>query len=421
MTGTNPQEISLAPYAPLPWQYPVLRDKSEVVLLTGGAGGGKSRTYAEKVHMYLQKYPGATGLMIRKTREAATRSCVPMMWETVIGGVRSGVQFNRSESFFRYPNGSVLYTGGMKDDEQRQAIRSIGGKGAVDIIWVEEANKITLEDYQELLARLRGTAASWQQIGLTTNPDYPLHWINQRLIIGGEARVYYSDATLNTYNSPQYIGRLKTLTGTQKQRLVDGKWVQAEGVIYENFDIYDGGNVTDEADYNPDWPIVWGVDDGYAQGKGKGSDSYHPRVFLLCQYTPTGGLNVFAEYYKTQELPELSLKNVLEMPYPTPEIAYVDSSAAELKTRIWTKSIQTLGATHKVTEGIKNLRRLIGDGNGVRLLKVHPRCVELIGEMQSYSKAESVVAVVGEPKPAKVNDHGPDALRYAAWRLRFEE
>jgi phage terminase large subunit len=417
---TAPTLRRLAPYAPLDWQYPVLRDKSEVVLLTGGAGGGKSRTYAEKVHMYLQKYPGATGLMIRKTREAATRSCVPMMWETVIGGVLSGVQFNRSESFFRYPNGSVLYTGGMKDDEQRQAIRSIGGKGAVDIIWVEEANKITLEDYQELLARLRGTAADWQQIGLTTNPDYPLHWINQRLIIGGEAKVFYSNATLNSYNSPQYIGRLKTLTGTQKQRLVDGKWVQAEGVIYDNFDTYEGGNVTEEAEYNPDWPIVWGVDDGYAEGRGKGSDSYHPRVFLLCQYTPQGGVHVFGEYYKTLEVEEISIRNVLAMTPVRPEMAYIDSSAAQLKGRIWSEGIQTFGGTHVVTEGIKNVRRLICDGNGVRLLKIHPRCVELIGEMQSYSKAESVVAIAGEPKPAKLNDHGPDALRYIAWTKRFE-
>jgi hypothetical protein len=415
-----PKIIPLAPYAPLDWQYPVLRDKSEVVVLTGGAGGGKSRTYAEKVHMYLQKYPGATGLMIRKTREAATRSCVPMMWETVMGGVRSGVQFNRSESFFRYPNESVLYTGGMKDDEQRQAIRSIGGKGAVDIIWVEEANKITLEDYQELLARLRGTAADWQQIGLTTNPDYPLHWINQRLIVGGEANVYYSDATLNPFNAPKYLDRLQTLTGTQFLRLVKGQWVQGEGVIYDNFNTYEGGNVTEDADFNPAWPIFWGVDDGYAQGQGKGTESYHPRVFLLGQYTPQGGLNIFAEDYKTLELPEAGLKRVLAMPYPLPEIAFVDSSAAELKTRIWNEGIQTIGGTHIVTEGIKNLRRLVGDGNGMRLLKVHPRCTELIAEMLSYSKAESKVAVVGEPKPAKVNDHGPDALRYAAWKLRFE-
>jgi phage terminase large subunit len=415
-----PRTVKIARYSPLPWQLAPLRDKSQVVLLTGGAGGGKSRTYAEKVHAYLLKYSGATGLVVRKTRDAANRSCVPMLWDTVMGGQKSGIEHNRSDHIFRYHNGSVLYTGGMKDEGQREAIRSIGGKGALDIIWAEEANKLTEEDFQELLVRLRGTAGPWQQLGLTTNPDSPMHWINKRLILGREASVYYSDANDNPYNAPGYLKILQTLTGTQRERLVLSRWVQAEGVIYDNFSVYLDGNVTEEAEYNPSLPIVWGVDDGYAEGKGKGTDSYHPRVFLLGQFTPQGGVNIFAEYYRTLEVEEMSLANVLALPYPPPEIAYVDSSAAQLKARIWAQSIHTAGATHAVTEGIKNVRRLICDGNGVRLLKIHPRCRDLINEMQSYTRDESVVAVGGEQKPAKVNDHGPDALRYMTWRLRFD-
>ena len=418
-TDSSAQIAPIAPYNPLDWSLAPLRDKSLVLLFTGSGGGGKSRTAGEKVHAFLLKYPGATGLVVRKTREAANRSCVPMLWETVIGGERSGIVYNRSDHIFKYPNGSVIYTGGMKNEEQRQAIRSIGGKGAVDIIWVEEANALDLRDYQELLVRLRGTAAPWRQIILTTNPDYPDHWINTRLILGGEARVYTSGARDNHHNPSDYLRILATLTGVQKQRLVDGLWVQAEGVIYETFSLYEDGNVTDEAEYDPNLPIVWGVDDGYAQGAGKGTDSYHPRVFLLGQYTATGGLNIFAEYYRTLEVEEASLKAVLDMRYPKPELAFVDSSAAQLKGRIWAQGIQTAGATHPVSEGIKNVRRLICDGNAVRLLKIHPRCRELIGEMQSYAQSDSPIVVNGEPKPAKKNDHGPDALRYMAHRLRF--
>jgi phage terminase large subunit len=410
----------IAPYEPLPWQLHPLRDKSLIVLMTGSAGGGKSRTAGEKGHAINLKYPGATGLVVRKTREAANRSCVPMLWQTVIGGECSGVQWNKSDNIFRYPNGSVIYTGGMKDEGQREAIRSIGGNGALDWIWAEEANALTFEDFQELKARLRGRAAPWLQMLLTTNPGPPSHWINQKLILGGEASVYTSGARDNPHNPPAYLQILETLTGVQRQRLVEGLWVQAEGVIYDNFSLYEDGNVTEEAEYNPAWPIVWGVDDGYAEGKGKGTDSYHPRVFLLGQFTPQGGVNIFAEYYRTLEVEEMSLANVLALPYPPPEIAYVDSSAAQLKARIWAQSIHTAGATHTVTEGIKNVRRLICDGKGVRLLKIHPRCRDLINEIQSYTRDESVVAVGGEQKPAKVNDHGPDALRYMTWRLRFD-
>lgn len=418
MSLQPPKIRKLAPYDPLGWQHAPMRDKSLVMLLVGGSGSGKSRCAAEKMHAYLMKYPGAIGLAVRKTREATNKSCVPTLWK-VMGGVRSGVNWNKSDNIFTYPNGSVLYTGGLKDEDQRESIRSIGGEGGVDIIWVEEATSLIEEDYNELLARLRHTAADWRQIILTTNPDAPGHWINKRLIIKREASVYSTVATDNPHLPASYFDTLETLTGTQYQRLVLNKWVQAEGVIYESFSYED--NVSVDAEYNPYLPVTWGVDDGYARGKGKGTESYHPRVFLLMQFTAQGGINVFAEYYRCLEVEETSLKNVIDMGYPTPDLAYVDSSAAQLKGRIWALGIQTTGATHAVTEGIKNVRRLVCDGKGVRLLKIHPRCEELIEEMQSYSTGDNVAAVVGETKPAKLNDHGPDALRYAAWRLRLTE
>lgn len=415
----SPKINVIAPYKPLPWQLAPLYDTFRVVLLTGAAGGGKSRCAAEKGHAFNLKYPGSTGLMVRKTRDAANKSCVPLMWEKVIGGERSGIRFNRSEHIFHYPNGSTTYTGGMNDESQREAIRSIGSEGGLDWIWVEEANKLTEKDFNELVARLRGTAAPWRQIILNTNPDYPAHWINQRLIVGREAHVYYSSAKDNPYLPSEYLQTLETLTGVQYQRLVLGLWVQAEGVVYDNFSLQENGNVTDEAEYNPDWPVVWGVDDGYAMGEGKGTMSYHPRVFLLAQYTPQGGLNIFAEYYRCLEVEETSLKTVLEMEYPPPQVAYVDSSAAQLKARIHMMGVQTVSATHVVTEGIKNVRRLICDGNGVRLLKIHPRCKELINEFQSYSYGDSDASVNGERKPLKLNDHGLDSCRYLATRLRY--
>jgi PBSX family phage terminase large subunit len=420
MIGTSQEEIDLAPFSPLGWHIAPWRDQSLVVLLSGGSGGGKSRFAAEKAHAYLLKYPGAVGLAVRKTQSATNQSCVPTLW-SVMGKSKSGIEWNKTDNIFTYPNGSVFYTGGMKDEDQREKIRSLGGEGGVDFIWIEEATALIEEDFNELLARLRHTAADWRQIILTTNPDAPGHWINKRLIVGQEASVYYSVAADNPYLPDSYFDTLKTLTGTQYQRLVLNKWVQSEGAIYDNFSLEPDGNVTEDAEYNPSLPIAWGVDDGYALGKGKGTESYHPRTFLLGQFTAQGGLNIFAEYAATLEVEERSLKHVIEMGYPLPEIAYVDSSAAQLKARIWGMGITTFGATHVVTEGIKNVRRLICDGNSVRLLKIHPRCKDLISDFQSYEYADSATAINGERRPAKLNDHHADALRYMAWKLRFDQ
>ncbi len=186
-------------------------------------------------------------------------------------------------------------------------------------------------------------------------------------------------------------------------------------------------STTTEAEYNPEWRVRWGVDDGYVYGKGPGTESYHPRVILFANITPQGFIHVFDEYYATGELSEVSIQKVLAMPdgkpsYRRPEIAYIDSSASELKTRVHNNNIQASGATHSVGEGIKNLRRFICDPDGVRMLKVHPRCVNLIREMVSYQYDEkSRMATAGERKPMKVDDHGPDALRYLLWSSRFNE
>ena len=410
-------------YQPLLWQeapyHDTRHDQLPIVLLTGSAGGGKSRLAGQILHRFLAEAPQpATGLMLRKAREWASKSITPFMKQTVIKGA---ADYKKSDMTFEYPNGSLLYIGGMRDDDQREAVRSIGGDGGLDIVWFEEANAFTQEDFNEILGRMRGKANGYTQILLTTNPDAPNHWINQRLIIGGEATVYYSGAKDNPYNPPEYRDKLEMMTGTQYERLVLGRWVQAEGAIYDNFSVEH--NVSEEADYNPAWMIRWGVDDGYAYGQGPGTSSYHPRVFLLGQITPQGGLHIFAEYYATGELPERSLQYLLnESEYPRPDAAYIDSSAVELKARLWEHDITTAGATHPVHEGIKNVRRLIADGQGMRLLRIHPRCTHLIRELQSYRYDDnSHVANIGEPKPLKVDDHGPDTLRYMTWDLRYND
>jgi PBSX family phage terminase large subunit len=404
----------------IPWQLEALEDQSYTVLLTGSAGGGKSRVGLEMLHRYLQRNPGATGLMMRKAREWAEKSIAPFMRQTVIGQSGRHIAIHKkADKLFEYANGSTLYYGGMKDDDQRESIRSIGGDGGLDIALFEEANAFTEDDYNEIIGRVRNTAGAYRQIILMTNPDAPTHWINRRLIIGQEAKVFYSSALDNPHNAPEYVENLNKMTGLLYDRLVLGKWVQAEGVIYDNFSVEH--NVTDEAEYNADWRVVWGVDDGYVRGRGPGTESYHPRVILFANITPTGAVHVFDEYVACEELSEVSLQNAVERPYKRPDIAYIDSSASEIKARLTGMGITNTGATHTVSEGIKNVRRFICDHNNQRMLKVHPRCTHLIREMASYRYDDkSKIAQVGEPKPLKIDDHSCDSLRYLMWHLRYQ-
>lgn len=421
-TGTRRQPTTrpIAVFQPLPWQIAPWRDKCRVLLLTGSAGGGKSRLAAEKLHGFCLRYPGAFALIVRKTRVSMTKGTVLFLKETVIGADPS-VAHLESKDYFRYRNGSILAYLGLEDEDQRERLKSIGPKGGVDIVWGEEATELEEADHNALLGRLRGPAADWRQIIYTCNPDAPTHWLHTRLIQGNEARVYYSGRADNPHNPADYDATMNSLTGIEDLRLNKGLWVQASGIVYDVWS--DGppdGNVTEAAEYIPDGgDVLWSVDDGYSGAKDPHSGQYtansHPRVFGLYQLRQDGTLCRFAESYAVQTLSEQHIAELLVLPYPLPEYAVVDSSAAELRGRLAEQGIGTYGGTHAVEEGIKVLRRFIApDANGRRRLLVHPRCTHFRAEMASYRYD----AATG--KPVKQFDHGPDEARMMAWKLRYE-
>jgi len=151
----------------LKWQTDPRHDVSRIVLLTGSAGGGKSRIAAQKLHDFCLRYRGATALVVRKARVSITNSAAEFLQESVIGN-DPRVRHMPSKSRFEYANRSKLMYTGLDDEEQRKRIRSIGGKGGIDIAWMEEATEFEEDDFNAVLARLRGQAAPWRQVILTT-------------------------------------------------------------------------------------------------------------------------------------------------------------------------------------------------------------------------------------------------------------
>jgi phage terminase large subunit len=205
-------------------------------------------------------YPHSTALALRKTRESVRNSVVSFFQNEIFGN-DPRINHKPSDYRFEYPNGSVIVYGGMKDKEQREAIKSIGQKGGVDIAWMEEATSFVNEDLDALAARMRGRAGPFRQIILTCNPDGPFHWIKRRLIDGREARVFSPRPEDNPANPPDYIDWLKSLTGIAYARMYLGEWVQADGMVYSAWTQRD--NVVDPFSIPASWEKFISVDFGY--------------------------------------------------------------------------------------------------------------------------------------------------------------
>lgn len=385
----------MSKFVPYPWQMAPLADRSLVILLEGSKGGGKSRLWCEKLYLLCKRYSGVMALMVRKTRESMTNSTVLFMDRTVRDNDPYCVH-KAGAHRFEFSNGSILAYGGMADAEQREQIRSIGQAGGLDAILMEEAVSFKEEDYNELFSTLRGNAMGWRQMMLATNPEGPMHWIYRRLIMGREAVVYRSSAVDNPANPKDYVENLSRLTGVQRQRLYEGKWVRAEGAIYDN---WTERNVDgDIAFYHPDLPVFWSVDDGYK----------NPRVILFCQELSDGTIIVFDEYYKSEQLPDQTIRECLALPYSPPALIVYDPSAVQFAAQLWNYPdvpLQTLAANNNVSEGIKAVRSYLNDGNDHISLYVHPRCQHTIIEMPTYTWSDSTALQGGDPKPVKENDH----------------
>ena len=411
----------------------------------GAAGPGKTECGVMEALRQI-RHPKYTGVIFRRSYQQLEDARGPIsrakLWYPAYGG-----QYNIARHEWTFPSGAQIFFRYLENDADLDNYQ--GAQYAY--IFFDELTQFLERQYLYLFSRCRVDEGSGLRAYIRSagNPGGVGHyWVKKRFITqalanrisyfrriddvdtrvdrgtpGAKSRSFVP-ATFrdNPMIGSDYVDNLEQLDPVTKARLKDGDWDAEDtaGRVYPNWSSI--LNVIEEADYKPDIAVRWGVDDGYAQGQGIGTESYHPRVILLAQLTPLGGLDVFAEYYRTQESDYLrSIDDVLGWGYPAPELAYIDSSAAMFKANLWKRDIITHGATHPVGEGIKNLRRLICDANGVRLVRVHPRCQNLIRELAGYQQDPHARFENGEPKPLKIDDHGPDALRYLTWSMRYGE
>lgn len=391
-----------------------------------------SHLAAEKMHALCLRYPGSTGLILRKAREQCRASVVDFMRTVVIGRDRN-ILFRPSEYRWRYRNGSSLIWGGMRDPDQREAIRSIGQQGGLDWLWMEEATAFEEEDFNELLPRMRGRAVEnyyllrgfsqeeayergFRQMLLTCNPDHPYHWIKQRLIDGGEAKVYYSKADDNFWNPNDYSDSLNKLTGAQRLRLRDGKWVSATGMVYPEWD--DSLHLIDRFPIPSEWPRFISVDFGYT----------HPFVALWGATDPDGRLYIYRQLYMTNRTTPVHAKTILTHTGRERIQAIICDHDSNQRALLESNGVEpTLKAFKDIEVGVQMVKqRLIMAGDGSPRLFVMRNSVVEIDQRQlirhkptsleqeiyfyQYDKPSLRLGLKEQPKP--VDNDACDALRY---------
>lgn len=401
-----------------------LLSQARVVGFVGGIGSGKTAVGAVKA---AQKINDGDGIVVgpnfphfAKSTWEQLRKWFP--WSRVVNGHLNHPYTQSKVLLVQTPNGiHKIYYGGIENPESWTG-------PTVNWFWFDEARrKDTRKEFDVLLGRIR-TGPNPQGY-VTTSPRGRIqgstHWLydvfveqnfppevlelfakeNRPLVEHIEASTEENKTNLD----PMYVATLRALyTGAYAEQELEGKFKVFEGLVLSNLS---EENFTEQAEFNPDLPVYWGVDDGFTKG--------HPRVILFAQIDPPY-INIFDEHVSTYEVAEESIRRALDKGYPTPMVARVDSAAAEFRARLWDLGIETSAGSHDVLEGVKHLRAMVRDGTGQVHLRFHPRCEFSIGEIQAYCYPDTVDGKfsANDPraaKPQKHSDNVADAARYLTW------
>lgn len=435
----------------------VLEIQDKEVLISGPAGTGKSRACLEKVYLICLMTPNVRALILRKTlRSLGSTALVTWRnWVVKEALVTGDVVFYGGSSEhppqYRFKNGSSVTIGGL--DQPTRIMSS-----DYDIIYVQEATEITLDDHEMCTTRLRNWAIPFQQLIMDCNPAGDKHWLKLRadnkiirLIESrheDNPRLFNDDGT-KTKEGEEYIGGiLDNLTGIRYLRLRLGKWVSAEGVIYEEFDRavhvlpweYD-----DEGNRLPlpyEWPRFWAIDFGYV----------HPFVLKCYAQGPDGELYMYREIYMTgrtvQEHAATIMNEVtitreiewedhfnkvtrvrkeIEWIEPQPHVVICDHQAEGRRTFEKATGLPTIPAIKNVYEGINAMKERLKVDPVTDLAQLYYMEDALVELDQSQRNALLPTCTVDEhasyvwkmnsdgrreDEPVKRDDDGVDTDRY---------
>lgn len=414
------------------------------LLLAGPAGTGKSRALLERLHLMALRYPGMRGLIVRKTLASLSTTALDTWRKAVVPeaqltGYVAYYGGSRAEpAQYKYSNGSAVMIGGM--DKPTKIMSS-----EYDVVYVQEAIELTVEDWESITTRLRNGRIPYQILMADTNPAAPTHWLKKRCD-DGVTRLINSHHEDNpilfklnpdgsftvTERGKDYISKLDALTGVRRLRLRKGLWVAAEGLIFEEF--AEDRHLLPRHRVPADWPRYWSVDFGFT----------HPFVLQCWAVDPDGRLLLYREIYRSQRLVEDHAGDILEAvtgkrkpgegtwTEPRPQAIVCDHDAEDRATLERHLGMPTVPARKTVSDGLQAFAsrlKLAGDGKPrIQLMRdiTMVKDQELGQRGRPMCTAEEFPGYVWNDKvtreePVKDMDDGMDAGRYIVMHLDGNE
>ncbi len=385
-------------------------------VLKGSAGSGKSTNIALDYIKKLStpKYKGTNLLVVRKVDESNRDSTFAELQKaayTIFGAKADRIwKVNQSPlSMECLVTGNQIIFRGMKDDKQREKVKSITFKtGKLTWIWCEEATELTEADIDILDDRLRGQLENpnlYYQITFTFNPVSATHFLKAKYFDVVHEDVFTHSSTYldNRFIDDAYHRRMLM----RKERDPEGYniyglgcWGEVGGLVLTNWEIRSISQDLEDWEY-----LSIGQDFGFM----------HANAILTLAYKD-GDIYVLDEIYTYEKTSE-EIIALAEGKISKKVTMYCDSAEADRIKQF--KQAGYRAVPVKKDKGAANTYI----NNQINWLKqrriyIHPSCVNLIKELGQWKWKYDDKRSMYLDEPVPFFDDAIAALRYGVepWR-----
>lgn len=397
------------------WKLLTSGDKTRI-LFDGGARSGKTVLVIEYMIMRALRFPGCRQLIVRRHRVHAYAS----IWDDTLRDYLkqhvAGALFERSTSRMlcvTFRNGSQIIVDGLDNEERVDKL--LGNEYAT--VFVNEARQTTWRMAQILMTRLAQKVEDSAgglcvpKLIFDTNPAGPKHWLHRvavELMCADVAeplpdadnwgRLNWS-AYDNTEHLPaSFVAALEALPHVERERMLHGRWVRNEGLVYPDFDscLVEDGRTPDRRVIDAkvirregNWygGIDWGFNNPFCALVGV-LDKDDVLWVVRCRYRKRTTLATHAS-----KLPH-------DVTY------YADPSGADQIAELRRADHVIRKAPNSIPAGIAAVTARMRDGR-LKIIK-SPQMQPLLQEAYGYAYPEDR----DDERPEDKDNHAMDALRY---------